>query len=32
VLDWVGHPPAALNAMRERVTVAMHRGTSAIID
>ena len=32
LLDWVGHPPAALNAMREGVAAAMRRGTSAIID
>jgi rifampin ADP-ribosylating transferase len=32
LLDWVGHPPVALNAMRERVAAAMSRGTSAIID
>jgi len=31
LLDWVGHSPAALDAMREGVTSAM-RGTSAIID
>ena len=32
LLDWVGHPPAALDAMRESVAAAMRRGTSAIID
>ena len=32
LLDWVGHPPVALNAMRERVAAAMSRGTDAIID
>jgi rifampin ADP-ribosylating transferase len=32
MLDWVGHPPAALNAMRHRVLAAMSRGTSAIDD
>jgi rifampin ADP-ribosylating transferase len=32
VLDWVGHPAAALNAMRESVAAAMSRGTSAIED
>jgi rifampin ADP-ribosylating transferase len=32
VLDWVGHPPAALNPMRERVAAALQRGASAIED
>jgi rifampin ADP-ribosylating transferase len=32
LLDWVGHPPAALNAMREGVAAAMGRGSSAIVD
>jgi rifampin ADP-ribosylating transferase len=32
LLDWVGHPAAALNAMRESVAAAMRRDTSAIID
>jgi rifampin ADP-ribosylating transferase len=32
LLDWVGHPAAALNAMRESVAAAMRLGTSAIID
>ena len=32
VLDWVGHPPAALDAMRERVAAALRRGASAIED
>ncbi|HEY5201501.1 MAG TPA: NAD(+)--rifampin ADP-ribosyltransferase [Acidothermaceae bacterium] len=32
LLDWVGHPAAALNAMRESVAVALARGTSAIED
>src|SRR5512144_3098259 len=32
LLDWVGHPPAALDAMREGVAAAMGRGTSAIDD
>jgi rifampin ADP-ribosylating transferase len=32
LLDWVGHPAAALNAMRERVAAAMSRGASAIED
>ncbi|HEY0869116.1 MAG TPA: NAD(+)--rifampin ADP-ribosyltransferase [Acidothermaceae bacterium] len=30
--DWVGHPPAVVDAMRERIAVAMGRGTSPIID
>jgi rifampin ADP-ribosylating transferase len=32
LLDWVGHPPAALTAMREGVAAATHRGSSAIVD
>jgi rifampin ADP-ribosylating transferase len=32
LLAWVGHSPAALNAMREGVAAAMGRGTSAIVD
>ena len=32
LLEWVGHPPEALQAMRERVAAAMARGTSAIED
>ena len=32
LLDWVGHPPAAVSAMRENVAAAMGRGTSAIDD
>ena len=32
LLDWVGHTPAALNAMREHVAAAISRGTSAIED
>ncbi len=32
LLDWVGHPPETLTAMRERVAAAMSQGTSAIID
>jgi rifampin ADP-ribosylating transferase len=32
LVDWVGHPPAALDAMREGVAAAMARGTSAILD
>jgi rifampin ADP-ribosylating transferase len=32
VLDWVGHPPAALSAMREGVAAAKRRGASAIDD
>jgi rifampin ADP-ribosylating transferase len=32
LLDWVGHPAAALNAMRERVAAAMSQGTSPIVD
>lgn len=32
LLDWVGHPAAALNAMRESVAAALARGTSAIED
>ena len=32
VLDWVGHPPAALGAMREGVAAAQRRGASAIDD
>src|SRR5450432_387561 len=32
LLDWVGHPPEALSAMREGVAAAMRRGTSVIID
>ena len=32
LLDWVGHPPAAVNAMRENVAAAMGKGTSAIDD
>jgi rifampin ADP-ribosylating transferase len=32
LLDWGGHPPAAVNTMRERVADAMSRGTSAIDD
>jgi rifampin ADP-ribosylating transferase len=30
--DWVGHPAAALHAMREHIAAAMSRGTSAIED
>jgi rifampin ADP-ribosylating transferase len=30
--DWIGHPPAAVDAMRERVAAAMGRGASAIDD
>jgi rifampin ADP-ribosylating transferase len=32
VLDWVGHPAEAVNAMRENVAAALARGTSAIED
>jgi rifampin ADP-ribosylating transferase len=32
LLDWVGHPPAAVNAMRENVAAALGRGPSAIDD
>jgi rifampin ADP-ribosylating transferase len=32
VLDWIGHSPAALSAMREGVAAAMSRGASAIDD
>ena len=32
LLDWVGHRPAAVNAMRENVAAAMGKGTSAIDD
>ncbi len=32
LVDWVGHPPAALTAMRERVAVALRQGASAIDD
>lgn len=32
VLDWVGHPVTALQAMREAVAAAMSRGSSAIED
>jgi rifampin ADP-ribosylating transferase len=33
LVDWVGHPAAALHAMRERVAAAMARdGASAILD
>ena len=32
LLGWVGHPPAAVNAMRENVAAAMGKGTSAIDD
>jgi hypothetical protein len=32
LLAWVGHPAAALNAMRGGVAAAMCRGTSAIED
>ena len=32
VVEWVGHPAATLNAMRERVVAAMARGASAIED
>jgi rifampin ADP-ribosylating transferase len=32
LLDWVGHPPEALSAMRERVTTALSRGPNAIQD
>jgi rifampin ADP-ribosylating transferase len=32
LLGWVGHPPAAVNAMRENVAAAMGRGSSAIDD
>jgi rifampin ADP-ribosylating transferase len=32
VLDWVGHPPAALSAMREGVAAANRRGADAIDD
>ncbi|MDQ1494592.1 MAG: hypothetical protein QOG69_1075 [Actinomycetota bacterium] len=32
LVDWVGHPATALNAMREGVAAAMSRGTSAIVD
>ena len=30
--EWVGHPPAAVTAMRERVAAAMRRDTGAILD
>jgi rifampin ADP-ribosylating transferase len=32
LLDWVGHPPAALLAMREHVAAALSRGAGAILD
>jgi rifampin ADP-ribosylating transferase len=32
VLDWVGHPPANLQTMRERVAAALRQGPSAIVD
>lgn len=32
VQEWVGHPPEALNAMRERVGAALREGASAIDD
>jgi len=32
LLEWVGHPAAALTAMREGVAAAMSRGTNAIVD
>ena len=32
LVGWVGHPPAAVNTMRERVADAMTRGASAIDD
>ena len=32
VLDWVGHPPTALRAMREGVAAAKRRGASEIDD
>jgi rifampin ADP-ribosylating transferase len=32
LLDWVGHPHAALQAMREHVAAALSRGTGAILD
>jgi hypothetical protein len=32
MLDWVGHPPADVTAMRERVAAALGRGASAIDD
>ena len=32
LVPWVGHPPAALIAMREGVAAALRRGTSAIDD
>jgi len=32
LLDWVGHPSAALQAMREGVAAAISRGSSAIED
>lgn len=32
LVPWVGHPPAALTAMREGVAAALRRGTSAIDD
>lgn len=32
VQEWVGHPPAALTAMRDGVAAALRRGSSAIED
>jgi rifampin ADP-ribosylating transferase len=32
LVDWVGHPAATLDAMRERVAAALTRGASAIQD
>ena len=32
VLDWVGHAPEALSAMRAGVEAALQRGASAILD
>ncbi len=32
LLEWVGHPPAALDAMRAGVAAALARGASAIDD
>ena len=32
LLDWVGHPPETVHAMRERVAAVLREGPSAIID
>lgn len=32
LVDWIGHPAATLDSMRERVAAALAQGTSAIED